>query len=100
MFMAQNQLHKIGWSLGQIASETERRRQKVITLGKRFEKEHKAKQDDKSKRVVFDEGKEIGRTIADSNKSAKFVPSKKTAKRKLNTVGEECFLSPRHNPHV
>ena len=66
----------------------------------RFEKEHKEKQDQKAKRVMFDEGKEIGRRIADSNKSVKFAPSKKTAKRRLNTVAEEGLISPWRSPRV
>ena len=84
----------------QIATDTERKRQKVIALGKRFEKVHKAKQDHKAKQVKFDEGKEIGRRIADSKKSAKFAPGKNTMKRKLNTVAEEGLSSPRRSPHV
>ena len=76
----------------QIAADNERKRQKAIAMVNRFEKEHKEKQDQKAKRVVFDEGKEIGRRILDSNKSAKFSPSKKTAKRRLNTVADEGLL--------
>ena len=34
------------------------------------------------------------------NKSAKFAPSKKTAKRRLNTVAEEGLISPRRSPRV
>src|ERR1041385_5182800 len=84
----------------QIAADNERKRQKAIALANRFEKEHKAKQDQKAKRVMFEEGKEIGRRIAESNKSAKFVPSKNTVKRKLNTVAEEGLISPRRSPRV
>ena len=84
----------------QIADDNERKRQKAIAMVNRFEKEHKEKQDQKAKRVMFDEGKEIGRRIADSNKSAKFAPSKKTAKRRLNTVAEEGLISPRRSPRV
>ena len=84
----------------QIAVENERKRQKAIALGKRFEKEHKAKQDHKAKKVKFDEGKEIGRRIADSKKSAKFAPAKNIVKRKLNTVAEEGLISPWRSPRV
>ena len=84
----------------QIAADNERKRQKAIAMVNRFEKEHKEKQDQKAKRVMFDEGKEIGRRIADSNKSSKFAPSKKTAKRRLNTVAEEGLISPRRSPRV
>ena len=78
----------------QIAADNERKRQKAIALGNRFEKEHKAKQ------VKFDEGKEIGRRIAHSKKSAKFAPSKNPVKRKLKTVAEEGISSPRRSPRV
>src|ERR1041385_6978554 len=73
----------------QIIADTERKRKKAIARGNRFEMEHKAKHDHKAKQVKFDEGKEIGRRIADSKKSAKFAPSKNTMKRKVNTVVEE-----------
>ena len=96
LLMAQNQLLRIGWC----PIRLQLKRQKVIALAKRFEKEHKAKQDQKAKHVMFDEGKEIGRRIANSNMSAKFAPSKNTVKRRLNTVAEEGLISPRRNPRV
>lgn len=78
----------------QIEVDIERRRNKVILLVEHFENDHK------SKRVKFAEEKEKGRRIADSNKPAKFAPTKNHAKRKLNTVAEEGLSSPRCGPRV
>ena len=78
----------------QIAADVERRRQKAIALGNTFVKAHRAKQ------VKLGEGKEIGRRIADSKKSAKFAPAKNPVKRKLNTVAEQGLSSPRRSPRV
>ena len=77
-----------------IQADIERRRNKAILLGERFEKDHKAEW------VKFDEEKEKGSRIADSNKSAKFVTEKNPVKRKLKTVAEEGLSSPCCSPRV